>query len=137
MAFRSTWQDSDSEEPGQCSRLVQVTCFKVIFFFLLNAECSSSPMYFSSALPATIMDLTILRLSGVLSPKRPASSLAAFVFGNRPSTFRRIHQAAALTSTNVPKLEPFLEGRPTSSESNGRYAPFASFSNLSFTRDKI
>lgn len=74
-------------------------------------------MHFSSALPAALMDLTILRLSGVLSPKTSTSTLAPFVFGKRPSTFRRAHQAAALKSTNVPKLEPFAEGRAVSRHS--------------------
>ena len=83
-------------------------------------------IHFPSALPATLVDLTILRLSGVLSPKTPTSTLAPFVFGKRPSTFRRIHQATALTSTNVPKFEPLPEGGPVSSRSNGRYA-FISF----------
>ena len=83
----------------------------VFFQAARPVQCSSSTMHFSSALPATLMDLTILRLSSVLSPKTPVSKLAPFVFGKRPSAFRRIHQAAALTSTNVPKLEPFPEGR--------------------------
>ena len=86
----------------------------------LLLSCSSSTMLFSSALPATLMDLTILRLSGVLSPKKPALSLTPFVFRRRLSTFRRVHQAAALKSTNDSKLEPFAKARPVSSEFNRR-----------------
>ena len=103
------------------------------FFFCkpsldLLLSCSSSTMLFSSALPATLMDLTILRLSSVLSPKTPVKTLAPFVFGKSSSTFRRIHgQATALTSTNVSKLEPF-PSELIPNNSNGRYASFTFFS---------
>jgi hypothetical protein len=54
-------------------------------------------MPFPSTLPPALVDLTVLRLAAVLSPKISAST---FVFGKRPTTFRRTHQAAVSTSTN-------------------------------------
>ena len=54
-------------------------------------------MPFLSTLPPALMDLTILRLTTVFFPKTPAST---FIFGKRPTTFRRTYQAAVSTSTN-------------------------------------
>ena len=70
----------------------------------------------TSALPPALMDLTMLRLSGVMLPKQSNSTLVPFI----SAQFRRIHQAAALTSD--PKFEPFTEPKPMLNESHRRYA---------------
>ena len=102
----------------------------------LTTRCSSYMMPFPSALPPTLIDLTILRLTGALSSKSSASAFSPFLFGNK-SAFRRIHQVAALTSTNDSKIEPFTEGS-LSSEPTGRYALFAfSFVTCLYIQDKV
>lgn len=119
---------SDPSRRSWTSHVIILCQWALISFFSKPTCCSSSMMHFSSALPATLMDLTILRLSGVLSPKTPASTLALL---KRPSTFRRLHQAVALTSTNVPKFAPIPDA-PVLNESHGRYASFTFYSVINF-----